>query len=256
MTTSPLKVWFEAEGRLLRLRLSRPKANIIDAAMIAALDKALTDHLGNANLGAMLLDAEGPHFSFGASVEEHAPDKCADMLRAIHALVLRLVESPVPVLIAVRGQCLGGGLEVAMAGHLIFTTPDAALGQPEMKLGVFAPAASCLLPEKIGQAAADDLLLSGRSIDGAEAHRLGLVNMVAPDPEAAALAFFDAHLAGKSASSLAFAARAARLGFADRIRTKLAAVEHVYLEKLMATRDSVEGLHSFLEKRPPRWEDR
>ena len=108
--TSPLKVWFEAEGRLLRLRLIRPKANIVDAAMIAALDKALTEHLGNAHVSALLLDAEGPHFSFGASVEEHAPDKCAEMLRAIHALVLRLVESPVPVLVAVRGQCLGGFL--------------------------------------------------------------------------------------------------------------------------------------------------
>ena len=150
--TAPLKVWFEAEGRLLRLRLSRPKANLIDAAMIAALDGTLTENLDKANLGAVLLDAEGPHFSFGASVEEHLPGQCQDMLRAIHDLVLRLVKSPVPVLVAVRGQCLGGGLEVALAGHLVFVAPDAGLGQPEMKLGVFAPAASCLLPEIIGPA--------------------------------------------------------------------------------------------------------
>ena len=84
-----------------------------------------------------------------------------------------LVESPVPVLVAVRGQCLGGGLEVALAGHLMFVAPDASLGQPEMKLGVFAPAASCLLPELIGPARALDLLLSGRSITGAEAAAIG-----------------------------------------------------------------------------------
>ena len=139
--TSPLKVWFEADGRLLRLRLARPKANIIDAAMIAALRAALSEHLGNGSLAGVLLDADGPHFSFGASVEEHMPAQCAAMLKSIHALVLDLVDSVVAVLVAVRGQCLGGGLEVAAAGHMIFTTPDAALGQHEMKIGVFAPAA-------------------------------------------------------------------------------------------------------------------
>ena len=74
---------------LLRLRLSRPKANIIDAGMIAALDGALAGHLDNASLAAVLLDAEGPHFSFGASVAEHLPGECAGMLRAIHHLILR-----------------------------------------------------------------------------------------------------------------------------------------------------------------------
>ncbi|MGD0149863.1 MAG: cyclohexa-1,5-dienecarbonyl-CoA hydratase, partial [Xanthobacteraceae bacterium] len=69
--TAELKVWFDAEGRLLRLTLSRPKANLIDAAMIAALDKALSEHLANPGVSAVVLDAEGPHFSFGASVEEH-----------------------------------------------------------------------------------------------------------------------------------------------------------------------------------------
>jgi len=254
--TSPLKVWFEAEGRLLRLRLIRPKANIVDAAMIAALDKALTEHLGNAHVSALLLDAEGPHFSFGASVEEHAPDKCAEMLRAIHALVLRLVESPVPVLVAVRGQCRGGGLEVAMGGHLIFTTPDASLGQPEMKLGVFAPAASCLLPELIGPQRACDLLLSGRSVTGTEAVAMGLAFAAATDPEAAALAYFNEHLKPKSASSLRYAVKAARCDFAARVKAKIATVEKLYLEGLMKTHDAVEGLDAFMGKRPAKWEHR
>src|SRR5262249_56669105 len=74
--TASLKVWLEAEGRLLRLRLSRPKANLIDAGMIAALDEALAAHLDHPALSAVLVDAEGPHFSFGASVEEHMPDQC------------------------------------------------------------------------------------------------------------------------------------------------------------------------------------
>ena len=89
------------------------------------------------------------------------------MLAGLHRLVLRMVELPVPLLVAVRGQCLGGGLELALAGHLMFVTPEANLGQPEMKLGVFAPAASCLLPELVGPQRAFDLLVSGRSITGA-----------------------------------------------------------------------------------------
>ncbi len=72
----------------------------------------------------MLLDAEGPHFSFGASVEEHMPESMRrDAGGAFMRLVLHMVESPVPVLVAVRGQCLGGGLELALAGHLIFVAP-------------------------------------------------------------------------------------------------------------------------------------
>jgi cyclohexa-1,5-dienecarbonyl-CoA hydratase len=186
MAPSPLKVWRERDGRLLRLRLSRPKANLIDAELIAALDAALSDAArpaaGVPAARAVLLDAEGPHFSFGASVQEHLPGNVAAMLKGLHALVLKMLEFPAPILVVLRGQCIGGGLEVAATGHLLFAAPDAKLGQPEIVLGVFAPAASCLLPERIGRAAAEDLLLSGRSIDAAEAHRLGLVNDVV-DPD-------------------------------------------------------------------------
>lgn len=254
--TVPLKVWFEADGRLLRLRLNRPKANLIDAAMIAALDGALAEHAGNAHLAAVLLDAEGPHFSFGASVEEHLPAQCAGMLAGIHGLVKRMVASDVTILVAVRGQCLGGGLEVAAAGHLMFVAPDAGLGQPEMKLGVFAPAASCLLPEAIGPVRALDLLLSGRSIGGAEAAAIGLARSAAADPEAAALAYFHEHLAPKSASSLRLAVKAARHDYVTRVTTKIDAVERLYLDELMQTRDAVEGLEAFIAKRPAKWEHR
>ena len=256
MGATPLHVELEKDGALLRLRLSRPKANIVDAAMIAALRSALDEHLSGTRLRAVLLEAEGPHFSFGASVEEHLPGSCAAMLRELHALILQLVGSPVPLLVAVRGQCLGGGLEVAAAGHLIFAAPGATLGQPEIKLAVFPPAASCLLPERIGPSRAADLLFSGRGIGAEEAHRIGLVDVLADDPSQAALAYFEEHLAKRSASSLRFAVRAARFDFVARVRRKLAEVERLYLEELMATHDAVEGLAAFIAKRPPAWEDR
>ena len=178
------------------------------------------------------------------------------MLKALHALVRKMLLSPIPILVAIRGQCLGGGLEVAAAGQMLFCEPEAGLGQPEMQLGVFAPAASCLLPERIGQSRAEDMLYSGRSVSGEEAGVMGLVDFVADDPEAAALEYFDKHLAAKSASSLRMAVQAARAGFADRVIAKLAVVEKLYLEELMSTRDAVEGLEAFIAKRPARWENK
>jgi cyclohexa-1,5-dienecarbonyl-CoA hydratase len=250
----PLRVWLEGEGRLLRLRLSRPKANLIDAAMIRALDCAIADHLNNPGLSAILLDAEGPHFSYGASVEEHLPARCEAMLADLHGLVLRMVEAPVTILVAARGQCLGGGLEVALAGHLLFAAPDAILGLPEMKLGVFAPAASCLLPELIGPARALDLLVSGRTISGTEAVAVGIAQVAAPDPYQAALAYFDQHLKLKSASSLRYAIRAARTDYAARVKAKIKSVERLYLDELMKTHDAIEGLDAFVAKRAVQWQ--
>jgi len=219
MSEAPLKAVLERDGALLRLTLARPKANIVDAAMIGALSAALARHGTDRAIRGVLLDAEGPHFSFGASVEEHLPATCGAMLATLHALVVAMLEFPAPILVAVRGQCLGGGLEVAMAGSMIFAAPDAQLGQPEMKLGVFAPAASVLLPYRVNAAVAEDLLLSGRSVGAAEAHGIGLVHTVADDPAAVALAWFDAHLAPKSAASVRHALRAARLARIEAIRT-------------------------------------
>lgn len=253
---SPLRDWLEHDGALLRLRLARPKANLVDAQMIAALDGALLAYRAHNKLRGVILDAEGPHFSFGASVEEHLPAQCAQMLHSLHALILAMLEFPAPILVAVRGQCLGGGFEVALAGGLIFAAPDAQFGQPEMKLGVFAPAASCLLPYRVNQPAAEDLLWSGRSIGAAEANAIGLVHTVFDDPQTAALAYFEQHLVNKSAASLACAVEAARGGMLRDVRQRLAEVERLYLDRLMATRDANEGLTAFLAKRKPEWEHR
>ena len=251
-----LRVWLERDGALLRLRLARPKANIVDAAMISALHAAVDAHRASPGLRGVLLDAEGPHFSFGASVEEHLADRCAAMLAGLHALILAMVEFPVPLLVAVRGQCLGGGLELALAGGPIFAAPAAQFGQPEIKLGVFAPAASCLLGWRINQNAAEDLLWSGRSIGAGQALAIGLVNALADDPEAAALSWFDEHVAPHSAAALACAVSAVRAPRVRELRERLAEVERLYLQRLMTTRDANEGLAAFLARRTPAWEHR
>ena len=255
MTDSPLKVWLDRDDSLLRLRLARPRANLIDAAMISALNHALSEHVSNPDISCVLLDAEGPHFSFGASVEEHLPGQCADMLGSLHGLIIQMLEYPVPILAAVQGQCLGGGLELVCGASQIFAATDAKFGQPEIKLAVFAPAASCLLPERIGQANAEDLLFSGRSISAEEAFRIGLVQDVDENPEQAALRWFDKYLANLSASSLRFAVQAVRLQSLDRIKEKIAQVEKLYIVELMNTHDALEGLTAFVEKRTASWKN-
>ena len=255
MTDSPLKAWLDRDDSLLRLRLARPKANLIDAAMISALNHALSEHVSNPDISCVLLDAEGPHFSFGASVEEHLPGQCADMLGSLHGLIIQMLEYPVPILAAVQGQCLGGGLELVCGASQIFAATDAKFGQPEIKLAVFAPAASCLLPERIGQANAEDLLFSGRSISAEEAFRIGLVQDVDENPEQAALRWFDKYLANLSASSLRFAVQAVRLQSLDRIKEKIAQVEKLYIVELMNTHDALEGLTAFVEKRTASWKN-
>jgi cyclohexa-1,5-dienecarbonyl-CoA hydratase len=177
------------------------------------------------------------------------------MLRGFHRLFHLLLEANVVTLAAVRGQCLGGGLELAGFCNRLFAAPDARLGQPEIVLGVFAPVASVALVERVGRSHAEDLCLSGRSLTAQEAHRIGLVDEIADDPDAAALAYAREHLLPRSASSLRLALRATRVGYAERFRHALAEVERLYLEELMSTADATEGLQAFLEKRSPSWSD-
>jgi len=254
--SSHLISWLDREAQLLRLRFNRPKANLVDAKMIAALQRAFASHADNHRLKAVLLDAEGPHFSFGASIQEHLPEGCAQMLRSLHQLIGTMLEFPVPILVAIRGQCLGGGLEVALAGSQLFAAEAAKLGQPEIQLAVFAPAASCLLPPRIGAARSEDLLLSGRSVAAGEALRIGLIDQLVENPETAALDYFDRHLAPRSASSLRYALQAVRGHRAQQIQARLAEVETLYLDGLMQTCDAVEGLTAYLEKRPAIWESK
>ncbi|MFO1052494.1 MAG: cyclohexa-1,5-dienecarbonyl-CoA hydratase [Planctomycetota bacterium] len=252
-TRAPIVVSELDGGAVWRVALAVPKANILDAAMTRALIGVFERACQAPRLCAVLLCAEGPHFSFGASVQEHLPDAVEGMLTTFHALFRRIAESRVPLIGAVRGQCLGGGLELAAFAHRLFASPDAKLGQPEIKLGVIAPVASALLPERIGIAAATDLCLSGRTVNAEQALALGLVDALADDPETAALQWIRDNLLAHSASSVRFATQAVRDGLHLRFFAKLDRLERLYLDHLMATADAPEGIHAFLDKRNPVW---
>ena len=231
------------------------KGNILDAGAIDALGRTFVQARETAGLKAICLDGAGADFSFGASVQEHLPGEVRQMLGRFQRLLLDLLESQVVVLAAVRGRCLGGGLELATLCHRVFAARDAQFGQPEIALGVFAPFASILLPGRVGRPAAEELCLTGRIIPAGEARHIGLVEeIVDSDPAEAAIAWARANLATVSASSLRLAVKAMRIGTIARLREQLPAIEALYLDELMKTTDAVEGLKAFLEKRKPVWD--
>jgi cyclohexa-1,5-dienecarbonyl-CoA hydratase len=253
MSFQKVRLEFSHDGRVANITLAAPKANILDRAMISELDAAFSHCAGRA-LHAIVLDAEGPHFSFGASVQEHLPEHIADTLSALHTLLRRVAGSPSPVIAAIRGQCLGGGFELALACDLIVADETAQFGAPEIKLGVFAPAASALLPARIGQAAATKLLITGESITAAAAANLGLVaRVVSGDVESAAARWLETDFLPRSAVSLGFACRAARLAVRRALDQDLPQLEILYLRELMSSPDAIEGIRAFLEKRPAQW---
>ncbi|PYR57647.1 MAG: cyclohexa-1,5-dienecarbonyl-CoA hydratase, partial [Acidobacteria bacterium] len=133
--------------------------------MVQALQSALESIEPNPHLKLITIEGDGPDFSFGASVPEHAPDEIARVLPEMHALIERLLDAPAVTAAIVRGRCLGGGFELALACDFIFAAADAVMGLPEIALGVFPPAASALLPVRIGAARATRAIVTG------EAHR-------------------------------------------------------------------------------------
>jgi cyclohexa-1,5-dienecarbonyl-CoA hydratase len=240
------------QERVARITLAAPKANILDCSMMRELDSALSLCAGR-ELNAIVIAADGPHFSFGASVEEHLPDQIAEALHGLHALLRRTADSPAPVIAAVRGQCLGGGFELVLACDLILADKTAQFASPEIKLAVFAPAASALLPVRVGQAVASRLLLTGAAMSAEEAARCGLVARIADDLDVALDAWLASDFLPRSPSSLRYACQAARLNLRHALDEDLPRLESLYLGDLMATPDAVEGIRAFLEKRAPQF---
>lgn len=243
------------EGQLLTVSLNAPKGNILDRSMMTEMIEAIQSQGSQPAVKGIVFRANGPHFSFGASVEEHKKDQARDMLKTFSEVFQCLAEVQKPLLASVRGQCLGGGMELVSFCHWIFASEDAAFGQPEIKLGVFPPIAALLLPRLMGQSAADALIISGQAIPAVEAHKQGLVYSVSKDPDQTLIEFFEAELLSKSAKSLQFAARASRYQMYQSFFKDLQALEKLYVDELMETNDANEGISSFLEKRKPAWQN-
>jgi cyclohexa-1,5-dienecarbonyl-CoA hydratase len=245
-----------SEGRVLRLALSSPPKNILDGAALRELLGHADDIAADHRLKAVLLTADGPNFSFGASIQEHTRRSAPLLLASFATAAQALSQARVPIVSAVSGQCLGGGLELALLGTRVIAHRTARLGQPEIRLAAFAPLASILLPRRVGQARAEELLLTGRIVDAPEALAIGLVDEVTEgDPEEAALAWIRTALLPHSAAALRLACRAARYALSRELDAILPVLDAIYQNELLATDDAEEGIRAFTEKRAPVWKD-
>jgi cyclohexa-1,5-dienecarbonyl-CoA hydratase len=242
------------EGNLARITLDRPPLNILTTEMLLGLDAALRRAEQDAAVRLIRLDARGKAFSAGVDVADHVGERIAPMMRALAQLFESFDALSKPVLCVVDGAALGGGCELVLGCDLCFASDRASFGQPEIRLGLFAPPASVLLPRLVGERRALGLLLSGETLDAPSAERIGLINAVWPADrlEHEVQARIE-RLLGLSGAALALAKRAVRTARGLDVGPAQAAVGRLYLEELMGTADAAEGLRAFTEKRPPRW---
>ena len=252
-----LSVLLHEDTKRATLRFAHPKGNIITDELVRQLRQALEDLSESQSLRLLVIEGEGRDFSFGANIPEHAPGAIEQSLPLFHSLVFDLLAMPVPTAALVRGRCIGGGFEIALACDFIFAADEATFALPEIKLGVFAPVATVLLPKRVGLAAATSALLTGAARSAAEWKALGLIEMTAPSDglSGAVDAWFDATLAQHSAEALRHAVRALRAPLNEAVAREIPEIERLYLNEASRSHDAKEGIEAFLEKRMPRWRD-
>lgn len=247
----------ERKDDVFYITLNRPPVNVLNIEMMKEINIALDGVLKDAALKLLVFRAEGKAFSAGVEVSDHAPDKVNAMIAEFDGIFKRLAALEAPSLALVRGACLGGGCELALFCDIIYASEKSKFGQPEVKVGFFPPIAAFLLPRLAGRHIAIELMVSGHAVDGTAAMQMGLVNRAIDDEkfdeEAAKLV---ASICENSALIIRYNKRAIEEAFTGRFSEVLSRMDDLFLNKLMKTRDCVEGLNSFLEKRKPKWENR
>ena len=248
------RLMFTAQPPVARIILANPPANVIDLTMMDELQVALEQVEARSDLSVLVFAGSDRAFSAGVDVKAHTPDKVHDMLVKFHGVIRALAATRKVTLAVVRGNCLGGGAELAALCDVVFTADDAVWGFPEITLGCFPPVAAVVLSAIVGQKRAADLILTGRSISGEEAMRMGLANEAAPADELADLVDETAERLSKlSPAALAMTKKALYAWDAIHFDKGLARAEKIYLEELMKLEDAREGIQAFMEKRTPVW---
>jgi len=253
-----IKLEYTHDNSVAHIILDDGKGNVLDGIMMKELNELLISFKTKTELKLITFEGAGKHFSFGASVEEHKKENAPKMLKDFHQLFYTISDLAIPSLAKISGQCLGGGLELALVCNFLFADKTAKLGQPEILLGVFPPPASVILPLKIGNAKAEELILTGKSISADEGKAIGLINAVFENKEELEKGLNEwiaSNILNKSASSLRSTVKASRTTFNHLLRKMLPVVEEMYVKELMETDDANEGINSFLEKRKPVWKN-
>jgi cyclohexa-1,5-dienecarbonyl-CoA hydratase len=252
-----MNILVERRGRVARLVINRPPLNILDLVTLRELRATLDAALNDSEVRMVEFFGAGEKaFSAGTDIRDHVPERAPEMLREFHSLIRAVLASHCPTAAVVRGNCLGGGMELALACDFILASSNARFALPEINVGAFPPVAAILLPRLIPEKMALEIILTGEPVTAEEAFRLGLVNRIAPDAalEDEVRKFSDTLLA-RSSGVLSLARKAARLGSRQAFEAAIRESERIYLEELLRAEDAREGVQAFLEKRSPRWKD-
>lgn len=238
-----------------KITINRPPLNILNIETMEEMNRALAELRDDDAVKVVVITAAGNKaFSAGVEVADHLGDKLSSMVEVFDGLFISLVEVDKPTIAVVNGVALGGGCEVVLGCDMAIASEKAILGQPEIKLGVYPPPASVLLPRLIGRRKAFEIILSGDSIDAREAERIGVINKVVPDEELGKAADeFIKRFTSNSGLALTQARRALYRNFDLEFR-KAMEVTGTDATLVMGGENSVEGLTAFLEKRKPVWE--
>ena len=249
----------ERDGRVGIITLNRPQAlNALNSQVMNDVTTAAAELDADPSIGAIIITGNAKAFAAGADIKEMADLSFAQVFAAdFFAAWSKLAAVRTPTIAAVAGFALGGGCELAMMCDLLIAADTAKFGQPEIKLGVLpGMGGSQRLTRAIGKAKAMDLILTGRTIDAAEAERSGLVSRVVPaDDLLAEAGKVAATIAGMSLSAARMAKEAVNRAFESTLAEGLL-YERRLVHSAFATEDQTEGMAAFTEKRPPNFTHR
>jgi cyclohexa-1,5-dienecarbonyl-CoA hydratase len=253
-TASTTRLATDIKVPIARITLNNPPLNVIDVPMTLELAHALSELELRPDISVIVFEGNSRAFSAGVDVKAHSPELVHEMLTRFHAVIRAIVASRKITIAIVQGRCLGGGAELAAVCDMVYTARDATWGFPEIKLGCYPPVASVALPALVGQKRASELIFTGRQISGDEAVAIGLANrsVRAEELNTVIEETLD-QLQAMSPIALAHAKKSIYAWDAIHFDKGLARAEKIYLEELINTVDTREGIAAFLEKRPPRW---
>ncbi len=245
------------EDGIARILLNRPGHNVFNIEMMEELTGLLLTLNNDSDLKCVVIGAEGKSFCAGVEVSDHKPELAPDMIRVFNDLLKQIHAMEVPSIAAVQGACLGGGMEVAIACDMIVASKKAVFGQPEIKLGFLPPYAAVRLPHLVGPAKAIEICTTGRRYSADAAHNMGLVSdLLEPDEFDSGVDSLVKELRFSSPLIIRLNKQAVNRHLGMDIDTAMEKVSTMFLDELMTTQDTCEGISSFEEKRRPQWKNK
>lgn len=242
-----------ADG-VARITFARPKHNVFNIEMMNEFNAMLQELSDDNDLKCVVFLGEGRSWCAGVEVGDHKPDLVHDMIATFNRSFELINATEVPIIAAVHGVCVGGGMEYAIACDIVLAGKSAKFGQPEVKLGFLPPYAAIRLPQLVGPAKAIEVCTTGRIYSADEACSIGFVSQVVDDDKfTEALDKLIGELKTNSPLILRLNKRAVRENLGLDFKTSLVQVSDLFLNTLMKTEDTLEGIKSFEEKRSPDW---